>query len=127
MTNALGDSDANPVKAVARAIWFQWAHVDIGTTGAPTIATDESSPEIGITRAGAGDYDLTFRPSPYGLAPIVVIKSAALTVVSYVVTAFDATAGTASIQLLDDAGTGAEAASGDDLYIVIAGMPASRG
>lgn len=127
MTYALGDSDANPMKGVGRSIWWQWAHVDVGATGAPTIATDHASPEVAISRADTGEYDVTFRPSPFGLAPIVVLVSPLATVISYVITAFDPTAGTASFVTVDDAGAAADPASGDDLYIYIPGMPASRG
>ena len=92
--------------------------VDIGSTGAPTVQYKDD-PKITITRAGVGDYDLTF---PKCVSASIVLaelynNSAPATMV---VTAKDAGAGTASIQFYDAATPGAvELASGADITLYI--------
>lgn len=95
--------------------------VSIGATGAPTFGTNDSDdPGITISRTGTGAYSLTF-PKGKRVWIFLTLVSAAKTVVTYVVTAQDATAGTASFKTL--AGTNAAAdtdpASGDKLMLTL--------
>lgn len=93
-----------------RAAW------DIGATGAPT-AQSYNSPEFTITRSSAGIYTLTFPKSYLAVPPIISLVTD--TVVSSKTTAFDAQAGTATIELMDAAGAAVEAANGDELHLLI--------
>lgn len=127
MALSAGDSTLRARQAHDRTLADQWARVAIGATGAPTLS--KGSAGFGISRSAAGTYALTFRAGRYGLHPIVVLKSAAKTVVTYVVTAFDPTAGTATIKTLGGANAAVDTdpANGDELSITIPTMPFGDG
>lgn len=95
------------------------ARVAIGASGAATTSRNPDS-DFTCAKNGTGTYDLTF-PASKNAWINLVLYSPALTVVTWVVTALDASAGTATIKTL--AGTNAaaatEPASGDNLYFTI--------
>lgn len=104
----------SPVRAGLLQPCIVQALADIGATGAPTLDTN-SDPGVTITRAGAGDYDLTFPIGGVVRPPKIVAVSDNIDVVQ--VRAFDAAAGTCSIQCYSDGGsTAADPSSGSELY-----------
>lgn len=113
-------SDSSPQRRAGTVNTVSYhAIVAIGGTGAPTVS---KSPDAAftVTRTDTGIYALTY-PKGKNVWITHGIYSPLLTVVGLVVTARDATAGTATIKTL--AGTNAAAAtdpaSGDSLQLVI--------
>lgn len=124
MTTTAGDTDRRPATVVSRTTVKQWAVVDIGATGAPTVA--DSSRGVTITRTGAGAYTLAFLPATGGLGlKVRAIKTA--TIIAVTNTAVDLTAGTATIVCRVGAGTATDPASGDKLLIEVESFAHSSG
>jgi len=89
------------------------AAADIGSTGAVTLDGDSDS-GVTITRAGAGDYDLTFPLGGVMRPPKIQCVSSNIDCVA--IRAFSASDGTMSIQCYSDGGaTAADPADGSVL------------
>lgn len=126
----LGDAKATPAQTVGgRALWKQWALVDVGAAGAPTIATGNQSGDISISRSAAGSYDVVCKAMVGGPLPTIKLKSAAKTVVTWVLTAYNLPAGTFSFKTLAGVNAAADTdpANGDAIGIEIEGLPVAAG
>ena len=90
--------------------------VDIGATGAPTVSRSPDA-AFTVTRSAAGTYAITY---PKGRRAWVEVSflSAAKTVTNWLLTAIDATAGTAIIKTLVGM-TDTDPASGNKVFITI--------
>lgn len=87
----------------------------IGADGAPTVDT-QSDPGVTIVRSDTGDYTLTCPKAGVLRPPKLSIVSS--NIVTVLISAFDAAAGTAAITCYSDAGTTpADPASGSVLYV----------
>jgi hypothetical protein len=87
----------------------------IGSAGAVSAV---SKAPYSFTHGSTGVYTIVFPPCRNVKLSVGRLKSAALTVTGFVVTAFDANAGTASITF-HKAGTAADPADGDTLLLDI--------
>lgn len=101
--------------------------VDIGAAGAPTVNSNQSDPEIGWTRTGAGVYDVTFPPCPRGIFDPKIVRTAAPTVFTVHVTARNMPAGTATVRFNNAAGAATDPANGDIVGAVLHGATALVG
>ncbi len=116
---AITDNALFPAQCSDRMSMKQWVIISIGAAGAATVLF--SSAGFTAVLNGAGTYDLAFRPSPLAGYPKVVLKSAAKTVVTSVVTAFTPSSGTATIKTLAgvNAAVDTNPANGDVVYVEI--------
>jgi hypothetical protein len=124
MVAKLSDYSARPCKTPNSEKWVLTADIVIGGTGA--VSSVDGDAGISASRSGTGTYDLVY-PACVRASVHVELVSPLKTVVTKVVTAKSATAGTAEIKTL--AGTNAAAntdpASGDILTVTIVGQPYS--
>lgn len=101
------------------------AYVDIGASGAATLAGDPSI--LTCVKNTTGVYDVTFDPFPAQatsrfLPQVWITKSATPTVAATRIIAFNPTAGTMQFATyLNTAGTPVEPANGDQLAIRLTG------
>ena len=105
-----------PVRSADLDGAFHRAAWDIGATGAPT-AKSYNTPGFTLTRTGAGVYTLAYPKGYLGCPPILLPVTD--TAVASKTTAFDAQAGTATIEFMDEAGAAVELADGDDLHVLV--------
>ena len=123
MAKAAGDYDGAPVRSYQQDRRdYSW-NINIGATGAPTLATD-ADPGFTIARNSAGNYSLTFPPYPAGGGARLVAtiqQSAAGTVVTAAPTALDMAAGTATLITRNAAGAATDPANGDKLNVEVRG------
>lgn len=121
----LANANAKPYRAADKELVKQFCYVDVGATGAATVDSSASSSDFTCTRTGAGTYNLAFKACVDATHPQVSLKSAALTVVGVVCTAFNPGAGTATIKTLAgvNAATATDPANGDAFSVVIEGQP----
>lgn len=117
----LGDQVAFPARACAGDVVTCWAHVDIGATGAPTLSSSLSDPNISIVRNSTGNYTVTFPAVPARAFPSIAIVTASPTIISNAITAFSPTAGTLTFVCHNEAATATDPASGDDILVMIVG------
>ncbi len=108
-----------PAKAATRDAITLGCTAVIGAAGA--VAAVGGDRGISVAEANTGVYTVTFPPlndiqANYSRL-FVQVASAALTVVSAVVTAFDTANGTATVKTVDAAGAAAEPAVLDSLYV----------
>lgn len=115
-TNA-ADAIVWPKKAAHRDRYEFFLDVTFGTTSVASSVADD--PAITITRTGAGVYNLTFPAGPGRFLLDASIFSAALTVTTVVITALNVGAGTATIKTLAAAGTAADPANGDQVFLML--------
>ena len=97
--------------------------VNIGASGAATVV---GTNEFTCVKNTTGVYDCTFpimaaQATSLGFLKVGVVKSAAKTVSKAIVTALDLSAGTATFTTALTAGTAAEPANGDILWIELIG------
>ena len=97
--------------------------VNIGASGAATVV---GTNQITCAKNTTGIYDCTFpvmtaQATSLGFLKAGVVKSAAKTVTKAIVTALDLSAGTATFTTAASAGTAAEPANGDILWIEVHG------
>lgn len=118
----LGDAVAYPARACAGDVVSCWAHVDIGASGAPTLSSALSDPNISIVRDGAGTYTVTFPAVPARAFPTIAVVSATPTIISVAITAFAPTTGTLTFETHSEAAVATDPASGDDILIKIDGV-----
>lgn len=117
----LGDAMLRTVRTNIQGTLQRRVLVNIGATGAPTLSPTGTA--FGISRSGTGTYALTFpaltQPSsPTAYVKVGIALSAATTVSQATVTAFSASAGTATfVTALNAAGTAVDPANGDILWI----------
>lgn len=125
MANPLGALQRFPLWGASRELVKVLVHVNIGASGAATVV---GSAEVTCVKNTTGIYDVTFPPMPaqatsLGFMKGGVAKSAAKTVSKIIVTALDLSAGTATFTSALTAGTAAEPASGDILWLEFHGNP----
>lgn len=115
----LGDTQRDVTRTNIQNTVCRWCLVNIGATGAPTIAP--TGTVFGISRSGTGTYALTFPAhlsANNAFLRVTVALSAATTVAQATVTAFSQTAGTATfVTALNAAGTAVDPANGDILAV----------
>jgi len=88
--------------------------------GASSIASSQADhPDITITRTGVGVYNLTYPPTLNSKIVVDEIFSAARTVSGVLVTAKSATAGTATISVINNAGSLTDPATNDTMLLSI--------
>lgn len=100
-------------------LYILTAEVNIGSTGAPTIASGNGDPDITITRTGTGAYSLTFPKSRRAVVQVIPAMATPDDVAVVVDDDLDATAGTATFVHFSAAGSAADPANGDRLFIVL--------
>jgi hypothetical protein len=125
MPNPLGALQTFPARNTSRELWKILVQVNIGASGAATVV---GTAEVTCVKNTTGIYDCTFPPMPaqatsLGFLKGGVVKSAAKTVSKIIVTAIDLAAGTATFTTALTAGTAAEPASGDILWLEFIGNP----
>lgn len=94
------------------------AEVDIGATGAPTIASGNGDPGISISRSGTGVYAVTFPKSRRATLQVVPLMATPDDVVVTIDDDFSASAGTCTFTHFSAAGSAADPANGDRLFLV---------
>ena len=123
MSIAAGETNNYPMKAAKRdRVEMEMRATVTGGAGViVTPLTAQDDPNMSVTRGGsAGLYAITFPPSADGLGMIdVQIISPAGTVKGWFCTAFNPSAGTASIQTVNAAGASTDPAAADSLVIAI--------
>lgn len=105
----------SPCRSADGETSFHRAAWAVGATGAVT-ANSKNTRGFTLTRSSAGIYTVVLPVSFVGLPPIVIPVTD--TAVSNKVTAFDATAGTATIEFMDAAGAAVELTSGDAIHLL---------
>lgn len=80
------------------------------------IVAAQSSPELTVTAGGSGDYAVTFPPGVTGVVVGATLVATASDGVFVEVTAFDPSAGTATLELSDEADLGGD----EQIHAVIA-------
>lgn len=126
MPSPFGAIQFFPAQAAARELVKILVQVNIGASGAATVV---GSTEVTCVKNTTGIYDCTFpvmqpQANSLGFLKAGVVKSAAKTVTKAIVTALDLSAGTATFTTAASAGTAAEPANGDILWIEIIGSRA---
>lgn len=117
MSEFAADVPAYLVKAARRDVYEFEGYITIGAAGAIG-STDVDDPQVNATKdAGTGVYNLTFPKAAKGRL-YVGFKSAAGTVKTYWIVAFDPTAGTAQLAFGNGGGTATNPASGDVFWFL---------
>lgn len=117
LLNSAAGLGAAIVRRMVQRGWIQaQAKLVVGSSGAVAATSTYDHPDITITLSTTGVYTLTYPYSVDATIQVAEIKSAAGTITEAIVTAKDANAGTATIQL-SKAGTAAEPASGDTVTL----------
>lgn len=123
---ALADQSYQPSQG-GRGVPITWRSVvNVGAAGAPTPDSDASDPGFTWARTGAGVYNVTFPACPRGDIIPKIVRSAASTVFTAVVTALDVRAGTATIRFNNAAGAATDPANGDIIGCQLEGSALSR-
>jgi hypothetical protein len=106
-----------------RGMMTDWlCRAAIGAAGVATVDSEHSDPKTTLARTGAGVYNATFPGAARGFVDPKIIRSAASTVFTAVVTALDIAAGTATIRFNNAAGAATDPANGDIVgYVVVGG------
>lgn len=104
-----------PARSLGRDAVLWSATVTLGS--AAIASQDVPDPGITFTRSSAGVYAVTF-PACKKIRLFGSVLSAALTVVGVVVTALDATAGTATITVVNGAGAATDPATGNKVSLL---------
>lgn len=119
------DYGAKPVKTLDKEKLVLSA-VATFTNGTGT-ATVTGDPGIGLGDGGVGIFTLTYPALADAIVQVhVSVYSPADTITKCWLSAIDGTAGTATLNTAATAGTQADPASGDRLYILIVGAPFSK-
>lgn len=117
MPRTFGDLDLKNGQTPQTNLVYSCVEINIGATGAVG-SQIFGPPGVTLTRNSAGNYSVVY-PAALGVAIIpYVAKSAAPTVFEASVTAKSATAGTATIQFANAAGTATDPANGDIIGIL---------
>jgi hypothetical protein len=110
--NSASGLAASFVRRMVQRGWIQCeAKLVVGTSGAVGATSTYDHPDITVTLSTTGVYTLTYPPSVDATLQFELYSPLG-TITEAIVTAKDANAGTATIQL-SKAGTAAEPASGD--------------
>lgn len=117
MVLPISDQDKRPAMGGRGTAVIWGALATIGASGAPTLV--DNDPGIGLTRTGAGTYDLVFPPGNKARVRVWTQKSVTVWHVDF--TAYDDQAGTATFKTKNNAATPADTdpANGDILGIEI--------
>lgn len=103
----------------AAGLYILTAEVDIGATGAPTIAAGNGDPGISITRSNTGIYALVFPKARRAVVQVIPAMATPDDVAVVVDDDLSASAGTCTFTHFSAAGAAADPASGDRLFVVI--------
>jgi hypothetical protein len=124
MARALRDLHASLVDATERTR-IQSAYITIKAAGAvDTAGTGYRSPAgVTVANTGTGTFSVVFPACSSMVMIPFVAKSATPTIFDVIPTAINPTAGTASLQTCNAAGSATNPASGDVIGILFVGIP----
>jgi hypothetical protein len=105
-----------PIRAAEGDASFHRAAWTVTNSSGAISAASDNTPGFTLTRASAGVYTAVVPKAYAGFPPI--IQPVTDTACSWKVTAYDAQAGTATIEFMDAAGAAGELASGDSIHLL---------
>jgi len=117
-SNWAREQQSSPLQAASASSYVEFqAIVNIGSTGAPTIAYKDA-PCIAVSRTGTGAYTLAFPKGKYGIVKATLISPAGTVRSAYILTTTTSgSAGAATIITVNASGVATDPASGDVMQL----------
>ena len=117
-SNWAREQASSPLQAASASSYIDFhAVVNIGATGAPTVAYKDA-PCTSVTRTGTGAYTLTFPKGKYGIVAVTLVSPAGTVRNAYLLTVgMSGATGVSTITTVNAAGAATDPASGDVMYL----------